>query len=159
MCCRMRQKQPRPKTKQKEKQPDETDYDTLMRAAMLGGMAIAHTGTSLPHALSYALTYHLHVAHGKAVCYFLAGYLKEADQSEVSRILELSGFSSVEEFHAAYRLCCHDPEIEEDQLLAVIEQSCKDVSSNPAKCAKAPYPCDEDTIRRIASYAKNQEES
>lgn len=143
----------------KEKQPDPDDYDTLMRTAMLGGMAIAHTGTSIPHALSYALTYHLHVAHGKAVCYFLAGYLKEADQQDASRILELSGFSSAEEFHTAYRLCCHDLEIEDDQLLPVIEQSCKDVSSNPARCAKAPYPCDEDTIRRIAFYARKQEGS
>ena len=50
-------------------------------------------------------------------------------------------------------------EIEDDQLLPVIEQSCKDVSSNPARCAKAPYPCGEDTIRRIAFYARKQEGS
>ncbi len=141
----------------KEKQPDPDDYDTLMRAAMLGGMAIAHTGTSLPHALSYALTYHLHVPHGKAVCYFLAGYLNEADQKEVSRILELSGFASVEEFHQTYRLCCHDLGIGEDQLLPVIEQGCREVSSNPARCAKAPFACSEELVCRIAGFAGKQE--
>lgn len=38
--------------------PEEEDYENMMLASSLAGMAIAHTGTSLPHGMSYYLTYH-----------------------------------------------------------------------------------------------------
>ena len=137
-----------------EKEPDEESYDLLMRAAMLGGMAIAHTGTSIPHALSYAMTYHLKIAHGKAVCYFLAGYLREADPETVSFLLPLAGFSSVEDLHNTYLACCGDLRIPEDQLDPVLKLTEKAVAANPSKCAKAPFPAGADVIRRITGYAK-----
>ncbi len=43
------------------------DYEKMLRASMIAGMAITHTGTSLPHGLSYPVTYELGVPHGKAV--------------------------------------------------------------------------------------------
>ena len=138
-----------------EKAPGEEEYETLMRSAMLGGMAIAHTGTSIPHALSYALTYHLKVAHGRAVCSFLAGYLSEADPEDVSRILSLSGFSSVKDLHRTFTGCCGDLEIPKETLYPVLDLTCEKVLANPAKCAKAPFPVSCDVIRRITFYAED----
>lgn len=137
-----------------EKAPDANDYETLMRAAMLGGMAIAHTGTSLPHALSYALTHKLKVPHGKAVSYFIAGYLKEADPQKVSRILELSGLATPEEFWKIYTECCGELEIPEEILLPFLEQNSLELSSNQAKCAKAPFAVDRKVLRRISFFSQ-----
>ena len=50
----------------------EEDYEKMLRASAFAGMAIAHTGTSLPHGLSYSVTYEEGYSHGKAVGMFLA---------------------------------------------------------------------------------------
>lgn len=133
-----------------EKEPGEQDYDNLMRAAMLGGMAIAHTGTSIPHGLSYALTYNLHVPHGKAVCYFMAGYLKQAEYDDAKHILKLAGFPTAEEFKKAYLKCCGPLEIDQEILVPVLEQTCRELAADPAKCKKAPFTVDERVMRNIA---------
>ena len=141
-----------------EKKASKEDYETLMRAAMLGGMAIAHTGTSIPHALSYAMTYGQKIPHGKAVCYFLAGYLQEADPAEVSDILSLAGFTSVPDFHRTYEICCGPIGIEEDTLEYALEKDFEEVISNQAKCAKAPFPITPDILHRIAFYSVHQKQ-
>ena len=48
----------------KEKTPDAADFSNMMLASTMAGMAIAHTATTLPHGLSYAVTTHLNVPHG-----------------------------------------------------------------------------------------------
>ena len=48
-----------------------------MQACTLGGMAISHTGTSLPHGLSYRVTCELGTPHGKAVGMFLDVYKRQ----------------------------------------------------------------------------------
>ena len=134
-----------------EKQPDETDYENLMRASMLGGMAIAHTGTSLPHGLSYALTCGLGVPHGRAVSCFMAGYLREADPAETSRVLKLSGFSSVDDFEETFRMCCGAVDEDEDRLRPYLRQSFTDVLSSASKRAKAPFETDAVVLWRIVN--------
>lgn len=129
--------------------PSEEDYDGLMRAALLGGMAIAHTGTSIPHGLSYSLTCNLNVPHGKAVCYFMAGYLLEAKPEDSMKILNMAGFSSVEDFQKTYVSCCGPLSIEDGRLLPALEKTSKELAANPVKCAKAPFSTNEDVIRRI----------
>lgn len=82
-------------------QPEPEDYEGLMLASSLAGMAIAHTGTSLPHGLSYYLTYHKEIPHGQAVGYFLPGYLRlfaEDLDVEVMMVLRMLGFGSIEQF-------------------------------------------------------------
>lgn len=54
----------------------DDEFSTFMQASVLAGMAIAYTGTSIPHGLSYTLTYENGVPHGKAVGVFLSGFLK-----------------------------------------------------------------------------------
>ena len=77
------------------------DYDRLMFASSLAGMAISQTGTSLPHGLSYYLTYHKGIPHGKAVGVFLAGYLDalpEEFEPQVIMALRTLGFGSLGQF-------------------------------------------------------------
>lgn len=136
-----------------EAEPGEEDYDAMMRAAMLGGMAIAHTGTSLPHGMSYALTCGKNVPHGKAVCCFMAGYLKEADRAEAKKVLQLSGFRSIADFWRTYRACCGALQIDEAQLLSILEQDCTQIGNSPDKLEKAPFGTDGEAIRRIVFSA------
>ncbi|MFG6376749.1 MAG: iron-containing alcohol dehydrogenase [Lachnospiraceae bacterium] len=76
----------------------EKDYERMLHTSMVAGIAITHTGTSLPHGLSYAVTYELGVPHGKAVGMFLGGYVDNyKDKNETGKVLELLGFSNAKE--------------------------------------------------------------
>jgi alcohol dehydrogenase len=62
-------------------------------------MAITHTGTSLPHGLSYAFTYEQGYSHGKAVGMFLAGFVSMyKDKQESQEVMALLGFEDVFSF-------------------------------------------------------------
>ena len=77
--------------------------DKLMLTSTIAGMAIAQTGTSIPHALSYDVTYHNGVAHGKACGIFLAAYLRiyaKHKPEDVDVILSLLGFETLDDFAA-----------------------------------------------------------
>lgn len=52
------------------------DYEKLLFASSLAGMAIAHTGTVVVHSMGYLLTYHKDVPHGRANALLLPGFLK-----------------------------------------------------------------------------------
>ena len=133
-----------------EKELDAESAESLMKAAMLGGMAIAHTGTSLPHGLSYALTYNLGVPHGQAVCFFMTGYLEAADPEDCVRALELSGFESVEQFGRIYKECCQLPDVPGEVLRKTLDACTADLAADPAKCKKAPFTVNEELLRKIA---------
>lgn len=79
----------------------EDTYEKLMVSSNIAGIAIAQTGTSIPHALSYELTYNYGVPHGPACGYFLAAYMEEYanhDYRSVNHILEILGFKDTEAF-------------------------------------------------------------
>ena len=133
-----------------EKELDAESAESLMKAAMLGGMAIAHTGTSLPHGLSYALTYNLGVPHGQAVCFFMTGYLEAADPEDCARALELSGFESVDQFGRIYKDCCQLPDVPEEVLRKTLDACTADLAADPAKCKKAPFTVNKELLRKIA---------
>ncbi len=52
------------------------DFETLLFASSLAGMAIAHTGTVVVHSMGYLLTYHKDVPHGRANALLLPGFLR-----------------------------------------------------------------------------------
>jgi alcohol dehydrogenase len=128
-----------------EREMEEEDLHHLLMASTLGGMAIAHTGTSIPHALSYALTYELGMPHGKAVGYFLPGYVEGAAEPEKNALLALMGFADVQEFAAFYRQVCAPQEVPG----AVLERSVSDTASNLSKLALCPYPLDREALMRM----------
>ncbi len=128
------------------REASSADYSNMMNASCLAGMAIAHTATSMPHALSYRLTYSANMAHGKACGYFLAPYLREADPEEAAYILNLAGFDSVDALEDYYEVTCG-----RDQVPAeILEQSVREVLANESKLKLPPFPVDEAVVRRIA---------
>lgn len=77
----------------------DADYTTMLHASTLAGIAITHTSTSLPHAMSYAVTYHLGVPHGKACGLFIGGFVDTfGDSTEATAAVNLLGFDTTGEF-------------------------------------------------------------
>ncbi|MBU3189293.1 iron-containing alcohol dehydrogenase [Clostridium bowmanii] len=64
--------------------------EKLMLVSSIAGMVIAQAGTSIPHAMGYALTYFHNIPHGKANGVLLNSYLKFCnDKNKVRKILYL----------------------------------------------------------------------
>ncbi|MDO5476523.1 MAG: iron-containing alcohol dehydrogenase family protein [Eubacteriales bacterium] len=122
----------------------------MLLASMFAGMAIAHTGTTLPHGLSYPLTYETGMPHGKACGYFLPGYLREADPDAVSYLLETAGFTDVDSLESYYQHTCGRDEVPG----AVLAQSVDATLASPAKLAQCPFHVDEAVLCRIAGLQK-----
>ena len=120
----------------------------LMRASALAGMAIAQTGTSLPHALSYPLTYDLHMPHGVAVGYFESGYLAQIPEAERLEALRLAGFASLSDWQEFYEIMCGQAPVPESELEHALEM----VASKPEKLAKAPFACDREVLKKVVFY-------
>lgn len=128
----------------KEKPSEEALFD-MLNASMIAGMAISHTGTSLPHGLSYALTYNTGMPHGKACGYFMPGYLREADKDMASEVLRMAGFTDTDDLERHYEITCGRDTVD----TAVLEMSVQDLLSNPAKLSQAPFKVDETVLRRV----------
>ena len=118
----------------------------MLLASMFAGMAIAHTGTTLPHGLSYPLTYETGMPHGKACGYFLPGYLREADPDAASYLLQTAGFTDIDSLEFYYRETCG----RDEAPAAVLAKSVDATLASPAKLAQCPFPVDEAVLCRIA---------
>jgi alcohol dehydrogenase len=123
-------------------------YANLLRASTFAGMAIAQTGTSLPHGLSYGLTYYLGVPHGRACGQLQAGYLAEADPTDAELVVKTAGFESIEDLNDFFAASCGVVDVPEDTLEAIVAQ----LAANPAKLKAAPFDVDLEVLRRIARY-------
>lgn len=114
-----------------------TDYADMLHASMLAGMAITHTGTSLPHGLSYAVTYHLGVPHGKACGYFLGGYVDTYGYPAAAwEAVKLLGFDSTKDFRK-YMAALLGPADIDPELL---KNACDAILSDPGKMKNHPFP-------------------
>ena len=74
--------------------------EELLYASMLGGMVIAHTGTTIIHGIGYNYTYFNGIPHGKANGYLIAEYLRfnyEHARDRIDDILRLMDLKSLEE--------------------------------------------------------------
>ena len=84
-----------------EKKLDHSAREKLLYASMLGGMVIAHTGTTIVHGLGYSLTYFKGIAHGRANGrllkeYFIYNY--DYAREKIDKILEILKVNNIEEF-------------------------------------------------------------
>ena len=59
----------------------------MLKASNIAGRAIAIAGTSLPHALSYRLTYEARLPHGIACGIFQPGFMSFADEKDRRELL------------------------------------------------------------------------
>ena len=84
--------------------PGPEVLENLLYASTLGGMAIAHTGTTAVHAMGYSLTYFREIDHGRANALLLPAFLRflcpEAE-ARVGAVLTALGFDGVDAFSAA----------------------------------------------------------
>jgi len=88
-------------------QKNEMDYEArarLLYCSMLGGMAIAHTGTTIVHAIGYSLTYFRGIPHGKANGLLMKEYFKfnyPTCQAKIDDILSIMGLENINQFGSA----------------------------------------------------------
>ncbi len=76
-----------------KKELSQSDRENLLIASSLGGMVIAQTGTNLPHALGYILTYEKGMPHGYATAAIYKGYLEiYEDSQKLKKMLAILGF-------------------------------------------------------------------
>ena len=127
---------------------EDADYERMLHASMLAGMAITHTSTSLPHALSYAVTYHLGTPHGKACGYFLGGYVDTyGDPAVATQAVNLLGFDTTSDFRT-YLADLLGPANIDPELL---KNDAKIVFNDASKLKTYPFPVTEEDMIAMAS--------
>ena len=132
--------------KDRLKNPDDEVYAKLSNIAMIAGMAISHTGTSLPHGLSYSVTYELGVPHGKAVGIYLAGYVKMyKDKDESGKVLEILGFSSYDIFSNYLKEILGEVDIPKE----LVKRNAKQIFENKAKLKNYPFEVTKEEVEAI----------
>lgn len=122
--------------------------DKLMLTSTIAGMAIAQTGTSIPHALSYDVTYHNGVAHGKACGIFLAAYLRiyaKHKPEDVDVILSLLGFETLDDFAAFLKEILDIVTLTEKEVLFYVER----MMENTSKLVTCPFELTREDIEKI----------
>ena len=121
----------------------DADYKNMLHASMLAGMAITHTGTSLPHGLSYAVTYTLGIPHGRAVGIFLGGYVDSyGDTAAATEAVRLLGFDTTAAFRSYMGNLLGKAEIP-PELLTI---AAKMILSDPGKMKNCPFPVTEEQL-------------
>ena len=129
-----------------DREPSDDDLANLMRASTFAGIAIAQTGTSIPHALSYILTYDLGIPHGKACGYYLPEFLREADAEDQRILLDAAGFESVHAFTQYLRTVLPDDSVPQ----ATRQRAYDVVIGNTARLQSCRFNVNEKVLRRIA---------
>lgn len=125
----------------------EEDYVTMLHASMVAGMAITHTGTSLPHGLSYPVTYELGVPHGKAVGMFLGGFVEGyQNKKEVAEVLRLLDFDSAEAFRKYIKELLGEVVVSEE----LMKENAQSLLANPAKLKNYPFEITEKELMEMA---------
>ena len=121
----------------------ESDYATMLHASMLAGMAITHTGTSLPHGLSYAVTYHLGIPHGKACGLFIGGYVDACkDSVDAAAVAALLGFDSTAQFRRYMAALLGEVAVDP----ALLHTAAEAILADPSKLKNCPYPVTKDLV-------------
>ncbi len=131
----------------------EGDYDRLMFASSLAGMAISHTSTGIPHALSYYLTYHKGIPHGKAVGVFLPGYLAALPDSfepQVIMALQALGFGSLEQFAGVIKELLGEVKLSNTEYQEMVDEMMK----NDRKLKNTPFEVTKEDIYKITEICK-----
>lgn len=121
------------------------DYETLLNVSSLAGMAISHTGTSLPHGMSYSLTYEHGVAHGKAVGTFLAAYIDNSDEANKNKVLSLLGYNNAAELNDDLKALIGTVRVSKEEY----DRYLKYMQTNERKLKSCPFTATADTVSAI----------
>lgn len=120
-------------------------YEKLIITSTIGGMAISHTGTSLPHRMSYYFTYNDGTPHGKAVGAFLASYVRHSSADDRRYVLDMLGMTSWTELRDLIRDITGTMTLNESELEGCISF----ILDNKVKLANCPYSVDHDSVEEI----------
>ncbi|MFO7611481.1 MAG: iron-containing alcohol dehydrogenase family protein [Clostridia bacterium] len=74
--------------------------EKMMYASCLGGMAIAHTGTTMLHAMGYSLTYFRNYSHGRANAMLIGEYLRfnyKKTSWKIDNVMKILGFRNIDD--------------------------------------------------------------
>lgn len=123
----------------------DEDFETLLIVSSFAGMAISHTGTSLPHGMSYSLTYDYGVPHGKAVGTFLASYVANSDATDRQEVLRLLGYSDASGLQDDLKKLIGTVSVPKE----IYESYVNDMSHNTNKLASCPFHADGGTVTEI----------
>lgn len=116
---------------------EEEDYARMLHASMVAGMAITHTGTSLPHGMSYPVTYTLGIPHGRAVGMFLGGYVEGyGDAEEAAAAVGLLGFSHPTQLRKYLNRLLGETAVPE----ALLKTAASKLMEDPGKLKNYPFP-------------------
>ena len=128
----------------------DDEFSTFMQASVLAGMAIAYTGTSIPHGLSYTLTYENGVPHGKAVGVFLSGFLKKyGDSTEAEyAVKQLLDFDDLDAFRNYIRTLFGKLDMSEE----LWKKDRDGILANPAKLKNYPFKLTADVLDDYVRY-------
>lgn len=124
--------------------------DKMMLASTLAGMAITHTGTALPHGLSYFVTYEMHIPHGQAVGYFLPGYVAVAPSNLRNKALGLIGCADSTHFKTLIQSLIGTLTISDE----MVQEAVNGILSNEKKLKAVPYPVNEELLYHFFETAK-----
>ena len=98
----------------------DEDFDNMMLASYVQGMAFMQSSTTIPHGMGYPLSHIKLVNHGLANGIFLGEYVRGfKDQSWVKPIVEACGFNNSDEFAAFCKKITEndvDIEVSEDEI-------------------------------------------
>ncbi len=128
-------------------QPDLDDYQNLLMASMYAGLAIAQTGTSIPHAISYEITFHAGIPHGQACGWFLPGYLAQAAKcpaisKDVEDLLKASEFT-LDTLRDFIHTTCGPISVSKE----LMEMDLAHLAENKAKLQTAPFALTLDDLK------------
>ena len=126
----------------------DTDYRLMLHASMAAGMAITHTGTSLPHGMSYPVTYRLRIPHGRACGMFLGGFVEiYGHRKDAQEALTLLGFEAPARLRQYLNQLLGIVPVEEDLL----RKAASNLLSDPAKLKNFPFPLTETDLLNIVN--------
>lgn len=124
----------------------DNDFKALMQASTIAGIAISHTGTSLPHGMSYSLTYEKSIPHGKATGIFLASYINKVPDNQTKQIIiNLLGFRTIDYLYKYIHSLLGDVTIREEEL----QTYCSNMLQNKSKLANCPYEVTSEILETI----------
>lgn len=130
----------------RDNQLRDEDYKKMLRASAFAGMAITHTGTSLPHGLSYSFTYEMGYSHGKAVGMFLAGYVAlYQNKQDVQAVMRFLNFQTVSEFQQYMKELLGRVEVDTE----VLEKSVKKILADASKLKNYPFAVTEVELMKL----------
>ena len=124
-----------------ERAPSPQDLSCLMCASTMAGMAISHTSTSLPHGLSYYLTYDGSVPHGLAVGVFQVPYMAAAGAEKIAPLLDAAGFAGLDALSSFLT-----PLTKQEIPAATRQRAIQGMMGNEAKLKNCPYPVSEKVL-------------